>query len=87
MIISIIETLLGLILLNTSLKSLKKSIIRRWREGFAIILVTSILMIIHGLLSSFISFSPEINSYFLLIFMAANTVSFLRISGMKGLQA
>lgn len=85
MILGVLETLLGLLLLNISIKSLKKSVIRKWREGFVITLATSIIIIIHGLLQVASSPSEIFNTVLLFIVSSSLTLAFLRISKMKGL--
>jgi uncharacterized membrane protein len=87
MIIGIIETLLGLFLLNISIKSLKRSVIRKWKEGFYITMFTGLITIIHGL--SLVAFNiPEsINTFLLLFISSSMMLALFRISDMKGLQA
>ena len=87
MLLSITETFMGLILLNISLNSLKKSAIRKWRQGFTITLVTGFIIMLHGLMSIMIDMPLFINN--ILFFMAVSSMTFsvFLISKMQGLNA
>lgn len=87
MLLSITETFMGLILLNISLNSLKKSAIRKWRQGFTVTLVTGFIIMLHGLMSLVIEMPLLINN--ILFFMAVSSMTFsvFLISKMQGLNA
>jgi len=87
MLLSVTETFVGLILLNISLNSLKKSAIRKWRQGFSVTLITGFLIMIHGLLSIVIEMPEFINNVLFFIAFSSMTFSVFLISKMQGLNA
>ncbi|MFA5303861.1 MAG: hypothetical protein WC393_05015 [Candidatus Nanoarchaeia archaeon] len=87
MLLSVTETFIGLILLNISLNSLKKSAIRKWRQGFTVTLVTGCIIMLHGIISLVVDMPMLINN--ILFFMAVSSMTFsvFLISKMQGLNA
>ncbi|MFA5333187.1 MAG: hypothetical protein WC376_01695 [Candidatus Nanoarchaeia archaeon] len=87
MLLSVTETFIGLILLNISLNSLKKSAIRKWRQGFTVTLVTGGIIMLHGIISLIVDMPMLINN--ILFFMAVSSMTFsvFLISKMQGLNA
>jgi hypothetical protein len=87
MLLSITETFMGLILLNISLNSLKKSAIRKWRQGFTVTLILGFIIMIHGLMSIIIDIPMLINNILFFITISSMTFSIFLISKMQGLNA
>jgi hypothetical protein len=87
MLLSITQTFIGLFLLNISFNSLKKSVIRKWRQGFSITLIIGFIMMVYGLLSMIINIPLIINNILLFISLCAMTASIFLISKMNGLSA
>jgi hypothetical protein len=87
MLLSITQTFIGLFLLNISFNSLKKSVIRKWRQGFSITLVIGFIIMVYGLLSMIINIPLIINNILLFISLCAMTTSIFLISKMNGLSA
>ncbi len=87
MILGVLETILGIMIFNTSIRSLKRSAIRKWREGYYITFFLSILILVFGMLSIFVPIPDSINNGFLFIVSSFMFLSLFRISKMKGLQA
>jgi hypothetical protein len=87
MLLSITETFIGLILLNISLNSLKKSAIRKWRQGFTVTLITGLIIMIYGLVSIIIEMPLLINNILFFMAVSSMTFSIFLISKMNGLNA
>ncbi|MDD4353034.1 MAG: hypothetical protein PHN56_01110 [Candidatus Nanoarchaeia archaeon] len=87
MLLSITETFIGLILLNIGLNSLKKSVIRSWRQGFTVTLVTGVIIMIYGLISLVIEMPVLINNILFFLAISSMTFSVFLISRMQGLNA
>ncbi len=86
MILGSVETILGLLLLNTSFKALNKSVVRKWREGFVFTTFASLIAIIHGLLSFIIELPPGLTSALLIIIFASTSLGVFRIASVKSLE-
>jgi len=87
MLLSISESFIGLILLNISFNSLKKSAIRKWRQGFTVTLITGLIIMIHGILSIIIEMPIIINNILFFTAVLSMTFSIFLISKMNGLSA
>jgi hypothetical protein len=87
MLLSVTETFIGLILLNISLNSLKKSAIRKWRQGFTVVLITGFIIMVYGLLSMVIEMPLLINNLLFFTAVSSMTFSVFLISRMQGLNA
>ena len=87
MLLSITETFIGLILLNVGLNSLKKSAIRKWRQGFTVVLITGFIIMVYGLLSMVIEMPLLINNLLFFTAVSSMTFSVFLISRMQGLNA
>lgn len=87
MLLSISETFIGLFLLNISFNSLKKSAIRKWRQGFTVTLITGLIIMIYGLLSMVIEMPLIVNNALFFVAVSSMTFSIFLISRMNGLSA
>ncbi len=87
MLLSITQTFIGLFLLNISFNSLKKSVIRGWRQGFSITLIIGFIIMVYGLLSMVVDIPLIINNILLFVSLCAMTASIFLISKMNGLSA
>lgn len=67
MFIGVINVFIGLLLFNSSISSLRKSVIRKWRQGFSINFALSIILMIAGLLM--IVFEPSVTLLMILYFI------------------
>ena len=87
MITGFIETVAGLMLFNSSIKGLKNSVVRKWREGFTLALITSVIAVLHGLLWTVVNLPELLNLIIVLVMFLMLTIALLRISKMRGLKA
>ncbi|VVB75930.1 Uncharacterised protein [Candidatus Tiddalikarchaeum anstoanum] len=87
LIYNVLEVIFGIIILTISKRSLKRSIIRRWREGFTLLLFGSLAGIAHGLLTIGGILPEMLNSAIFTIFFLLVTISIWRLSSMHGLKA
>jgi hypothetical protein len=87
MLLSITETFLGLILLNVSWNSLKRSAVRKWRQGFSVTLIIGFLLMFYGLIGLFIEMPLLINNVLFFLAVSGMTFSVFLISKIQGLNA
>jgi hypothetical protein len=87
MLLSITETFIGLAILNISWYSLKKSVIRRWRQGFTISFIFGVIIMLYGLIGLIIPMPVILDNIVLVLSMCGMTSSSYLISRMQGLEA
>lgn len=87
MIYNVIEVLLGIFIISISRKSLKKSVIRKWKEAFVILLFVGFTATTHGLLTLGNILPDSINNVIFIILSSSTVFSLFNISRMKGLEA
>lgn len=87
MFYNVVEVLFGLLVYNISVKSLKKSIIRKWREAFTLLLFASIFAVTHGLIT-IVGIVPDFsNKVMFPLLSSVMVLSIFMLSRMKGLNA
>ncbi len=79
----IIGGIIGLLLLNISIKGIKKSVIRKWREGFFFLLAGSILLLIHSIGLIFKILPNFLKNVFLIVIIITYTYGIFSISESK----
>jgi len=87
MFLSLLEVLIGLAILNISLYSLERSVIRKWRQAFSISLIIGILIMICGILTLVFRIPDFLYTILSTVFISGFTFSFYLISRMNGLNA
>jgi hypothetical protein len=85
MLLSITETFIGLAILNISWFSLKKSAIRKWRQGFTTSLVLGAIILLYGIAGLVIPMPLILDNIILAAAMLGMTISSYLISRMQGL--
>ncbi|MDD2679118.1 MAG: hypothetical protein PHS81_04510 [Candidatus Nanoarchaeia archaeon] len=87
MLLSISQAMIGLALISISWNSLKKSAIRKWRQGFTISLITGAMVLISGFAGLLMKTSLEINISVFFAAFSGMAFSVFLISKMHGLNA
>lgn len=87
MLFNILGIVLGLILFNISIQSLKRSAIRKWRQGFTITLITSLAVLAYGFMGLLIEMPLAASNAMLFLSTSSMAFSVFLISKMNGLNA